>query len=208
MSGANGSWADPVAVDFDAALKNSIHHVHTADAVAINGDAATLPGEQHCVLAEPISSDHHAVVRWAVQVEDVLHAELDAFMLATDAIVSISSVLTWERDFDVVAVCHLDVFSLEQIVKFLPTDVVVADLNAHSVLNDFHVLLTDETVISTEAATMIERLVEITWAHQVTMGVMVAVLGNMLLRLEVLNDDRLTGAHMERVSLDTLAKED
>lgn len=40
------------------------------------------------------------------------------------------------------------------------------------------------------------------------MSVVVAILGNFILRLEVFNNDRLSGAHLEPIRFGTLSKED
>ena len=82
MHGADSSWADPLVVNIGAPLQHNIDHLLATYQVLVHLDAALLPSVDHLILADPVASKHHAVVRWIVQIDDVLQAELDVLMHA------------------------------------------------------------------------------------------------------------------------------
>ena len=82
MHGADSSWADPLMVDISASLEHNIDHVLTTQLVLEHLNAALLPSVDHLILADPVARKHHAVVRWIVQIDDVLQAELDVLVHA------------------------------------------------------------------------------------------------------------------------------
>ena len=115
------------------------------------------------------------------------------------------------------AIVHVDLLAVEQVVQVHSTDAVGAHIDAEFVSDVVHVLLADELVIDAETASMLEDLVEVARAHQLAMGVPVAVLRcvhvNMMIMVivvfvtEVLNDDWVAWADLEAISLHTLAQE-
>lgn len=108
-----------------------------------------------------------------------------------------------------VPVVHHHLVSVEQILQVHAAHLVLADVYTHRVVNVLHVFLADEFVLDAEAAAMLERMVQITWAHQHTMLVLVAPFRCVsLLMVEMLNDDWVAGAHLKPVSMDALAQED
>ena len=114
-----------------------------------------------------------------------------------------------------VAIVHVDLLAVEQVVQVHSTDAVGAHIDAQSVCDVVHVLFADELVVHAETAAVLKDCVEIARAHQLAMGVPVAVLRcvhvNMMIMVivvfvtEVLNDDRVAWADLEAISLHTLA---
>ena len=82
MHGADSSWADPLVVDIGATLQHNIDHLLATYQVLVHLNAALLPSVDHLILADPVARKHHAVVRWIVQINDVLQAELDVLVHA------------------------------------------------------------------------------------------------------------------------------
>ena len=115
------------------------------------------------------------------------------------------------------AIVHVDLLAVEQVVQVHSTDAVGAHIDAEFVSDVVHVLLADELVIDAETASMLEDLVEVARAHQLAMGVPVAVLRSVnidmmvmmivMLINKVLNDDWVAWADLEAISLHTLAQE-
>lgn len=72
-------------VELEAALKDDVDHFRATHFVLIDFDASLLPGVDHLVLAEPLTSKHHTVVRCLVQVKDALKTELHLFVLTAES---------------------------------------------------------------------------------------------------------------------------
>jgi len=70
--GTDGSWAHPVVANIEAALKHGIDHSVSANSFSVNGNASCLPSISHLFLAMPLISDHDAIVRWLVHVQNVV----------------------------------------------------------------------------------------------------------------------------------------
>jgi len=216
--GADSSWADPVVVDVDAALEHNIDHVFAAGGVVVNLDASLFPGMDHLLLAEPLTGKHDAVMRWLVQVQDVLEAELNALMGAAKSRVAVVDGCG-EVSLQDVTVVHLNLFTVEETVHVESADVVRVGIDALVVRDVSHILFTDELVMDAEAAAVVEGVIEVTRAHQGAMLVPVAVMGSVLtvgeggfvvlvLVAKVLNNDGLARADPPALSLNTLAQEE
>ena len=79
--GPHSGWADPLVAEVKAALEHDVDHVRPAELVLSHVDAAFLPGVDKLVLAQPLASEHDAIMRNVVQVQDVLEAELHLLVL-------------------------------------------------------------------------------------------------------------------------------
>ena len=71
-----------------------------------------------------------------------------------------------------------------------------------------HVLLANEGVIDSEAATVIEGRVQVRRTHNLAVSVLMAAFRNGRLRLQVLNDNGVARAHLEAINLNAPAEED
>jgi len=80
--GADSCWANPVVIDIDAALHDSIDHSRSTHFVVVDGDASFFPCVDHLVLTKPLTSKHHAIVGSLVKVKNVLEAEFDSVVLS------------------------------------------------------------------------------------------------------------------------------
>ena len=79
--GPHSGRADPLVVEVEAALEHDVDHVGAAELVPSHIDAAFLPGVDKLVLAQPLASEHDAIMRNVVQIQDVLEAELHLLVL-------------------------------------------------------------------------------------------------------------------------------
>ena len=79
--GPHSGWADPLVVEVEAALEHDVDHVGAAQLAPSHIDAAFLPGVDKLVLAQPLASEHDAIMGNFVQVQDVLQTELHFFVL-------------------------------------------------------------------------------------------------------------------------------
>ena len=134
-----------------------------------------------------------------------------------------------------VAIVHDDALTVEQVVQVDSAHVVRVDVHAEFIGDVVHVFFTDELVIDAEAATVLKDAVEVAGAHQATMLVPVATMRSvvvvivvvimvqiivmimvvmvvmivvMMIVTKVLNDNRVTRADLEAISLHALPKED
>ena len=82
--GTDSCGADPFVVELEAALKDDIDHTRATNLVVFDDDTTLFPSVDHLVLAEPLTSHHHAVVGHLVQVDNVLKTELHLFMLTAE----------------------------------------------------------------------------------------------------------------------------
>ena len=157
--GANSSWADPVIFNVDAHLKDDLDGGPAADRAVFHLNAALLPSVDHLVLTDPLIGEHDAVVRLLVQIDDILEADIETFMVTAKSAKFVVRFRSRELSKEGMTIMHLNGLAMEEVHEVDIANLVMLDIDAH-VLQDFiHVFLADELLIHLEAATVMERIV-------------------------------------------------
>ena len=79
---ANSSRANPIVFDVDTHLQDDLNSCLATDVVTIDCNAAFFPSVDHLILTEPLVSIHDTIMWLLVQVDDVLEADVEAFVVA------------------------------------------------------------------------------------------------------------------------------
>ena len=206
---ADSSWANPFVLNVNAHLQDDLDSGPSTHVLPIDRDASLFPSMDHLVLANPLVCIHYTIMRWLVQVNDILEADIEALVMTAEAGYF---VVTCDRELclQMVAIVHLDFLALEELVKLVMANVVVLNLNAHPIHDVLQVFLADKLLTDLEAATMAEGILQVFLRH--TLDTVVCIfpaswLKVLRLRLEVLNDNRVARADLESVNLHAFTKE-
>ena len=102
---------------------------------------------------------------------------------------------------------HVHWLTVEQMEQVLSANFILTYVDTHAFRNLIHVLLADKLMVDSEAAAVLEDIVQVTWAHGFAVLAFVAAFWDLFSCLQMLNHDRITWAHLEAISLHALAKE-
>lgn len=170
--------------------------------MAAEGDAALLPRFVHLIPAVPVVKDHHAVVWLSVKFSDLLSAELDSLMVS--ALFTVVVLRRGKLSLEMLA-SNFDVFSIKEPVKVIIADGMLGDdivcmvlqLQAHVLYDTLHVLLTNVLRSDLKARSMVERAIQVMWAHYFVVLVHVAAIWDV--PVHVLDNDRVRRTDLESI---------
>ena len=207
--GADGCGADPLVLDINAHLQYNLDGGRSADGVIVNDNAAFFPCMDHIILADPFVCVHNAIVRLLVKIDDVLEADVEAFVMTAETAEPLAMFALGELSDERTAIIHRHGISFEEINQILVADIVPLNINAEAAHDFVHIFFANELLCYFETATVFESITHVLGTGDFTVNITETAMRDLLLVfiLQVLDHDRIARADFKTVRLDTLAQE-